>query len=485
MKILVVSPTPSHPQNAGNRARIYKLLLNLKEQGHEIHLLFDDREYSSDHVTSNSDIRAMAQTWHKVHFPRIFPAWPFSTLSATSPSPQKLHRIEKHFCFIARTFKELYYFVQGNLWYLRKPFYFVRANAWRLRYGPGRILKATFPSLYEILHPKFRRIINMKSKLVSKSRLEQNEFREGKRQSNGQPSEIDKWYNPQIDRTALHLHGKYKFDVVIAEYVFMSKALENFDNNVLKIIDTHDTFTDRSSKYEDLGITDNFFSTSAAEEAKGLNRADKIIAIQNHENRFFRTLTDKEVVTIGHSVELSEPETRREIRKEILYIGTGNSANVQGINSFLEDTLPLIRSRVPEIRLTLAGHICEFVDNQVGVERLGEVRDIKQAYDKADVVINPAIVGTGLKIKNVEALGFGKILITNSHSAEEFDTERPPCLVADSPEEFANKIVDVMSNLGLYNHLAMEAYKFAKRYNERQLDATKHLLDSRKAEASQ
>ena len=38
------------------------------------------------------------------------------------------------------------------------------------------------------------------------------------------------------------------------------------------------------------------------------------------------------------------------------------------------------------------------------------------AYDKADVVVNPAVVGSGLKIKNIEALGRGKVLVITSHS---------------------------------------------------------------------
>lgn len=43
-KILVISQTPTHPQNAGNRTRIVNFLLALKEQGHEIHFVYLNRE---------------------------------------------------------------------------------------------------------------------------------------------------------------------------------------------------------------------------------------------------------------------------------------------------------------------------------------------------------------------------------------------------------------------------------------------------------
>lgn len=44
MRILVVSPTPSHPQDAGNRARIHAVLSDLKAAGHRITLCLLDRE---------------------------------------------------------------------------------------------------------------------------------------------------------------------------------------------------------------------------------------------------------------------------------------------------------------------------------------------------------------------------------------------------------------------------------------------------------
>ena len=66
VKLLVVSPTPSHPQNAGNRTRIYHMLRYLKSLGWEIHFVLDRREFSSSHVCRKVDKRAMRRTWDSV-----------------------------------------------------------------------------------------------------------------------------------------------------------------------------------------------------------------------------------------------------------------------------------------------------------------------------------------------------------------------------------------------------------------------------------
>jgi len=502
VKILVVSPTPTHPQNAGNRARIYRLLASLKSQGHEIHLLLDNRESLSNHVTSNADIGAMSKTWHEVHV--CEPLLPWGAKDEKHPSLSrngstsfadrfrgwrtKSHNAYQCFRKYLRRFHEL---IRKNLWRLRIPFHLLKGNAWRLRYGPGRVMKSHFPSVYGRLHPQFRRIVKPKAEIVRKQVLQKQATQiqavhapasdnpvtevETKPPVDQRP-DIDRWYDPRIDSMALYLHKKHKYDAVIVMYVFMSRVLENFDRDVLKIIDTNDCFTERNEKLESKGISDTFFSTSATQEAAGLNRADRIIAIQEKEYRYFQSLTDRDVVTIGHAVELIAPVPRRETIKNILYVGSGNIINIHGLKSFLDHALPLVRARFPEARLIVAGNVCNFLPDHDGLDKLGELADIQNAYALADVVINPAMGGTGLKIKNVEALGRGKILITSSHGAEGVGAENPPFLIADSAAEFAARIVDIMLDLNRYNELREEAYRYARRYNQRQFDAIGSLL---------
>ncbi len=54
-KILVISPTPTHPQDAGNRARIFSLLSGLKAGGYQVHFAFVKTEVG--------DEVAMAGAW--------------------------------------------------------------------------------------------------------------------------------------------------------------------------------------------------------------------------------------------------------------------------------------------------------------------------------------------------------------------------------------------------------------------------------------
>ena len=71
-RILVVSPMPSHPQNSGSRARVYRLLKNLQSLGHEIHFLNCDREYGFRHVEKHADVEAMKNEWDRVFYVEMF-----------------------------------------------------------------------------------------------------------------------------------------------------------------------------------------------------------------------------------------------------------------------------------------------------------------------------------------------------------------------------------------------------------------------------
>jgi glycosyltransferase involved in cell wall biosynthesis len=433
--------------------------MQLKEQGHEIHFLLADREYASNHVKSKQDYAGMLEAWDKVYAAPLF----FNL-------PNFFHPIT------------------NILWRLKTPINPVIGNIWRVRVAlfwlltrPSKILKYGFPALYKKLKPAYDRWRSARAAKAyadaeqNTDTIKPNET-ELKAKADKSGLSIERWYNFKLDKFVQKLHAKNHYNVVIAEYVFNSRVLNNFGDDVLKIIDTHDIFTDRNQRYEKEGLSDTFFSTTQEEEAKGLSRADKIIAIQEKEAAFFRSIVDREVVTIGHTVELQAPISKQETGKNILYVGSGNIANIEGLKWFIKEVLPSVLQKVPEAQLLVAGNVCQFLEKETGVVMLGEIKTLKEIYDKGDIVINPGAVGTGLKIKSIEALGLGKILVTHSHSAEGLDSSVSPFIAADSPREFAEVIVKVMTDPDYMSKLAHQAYEYARGYNKNQLEACRALL---------
>lgn len=475
-KVLVVSPTPSHPQNAGNRARIYGMLKELKRQGYEIHFVYDDRESYNKHVKKSPDIPAMSQEWDRFYYS-----------SPLVGMPEPVYHFFRYIGGKAQYLKKPFYLISGNIWRLRKPLYLISGNIWRIQKIMhnlinlpdriigicGLVLKRNIPSAYRIIKPYFpdkkASIVILNERIDEKLSKKQN--KQNKVNNPINHSQIDDWYNFKLDRFIKKLHEKNNYDFVVAEYVFMSRVLNNFDDKVIKIIDTHDVFTDRNEKYAKMGINESFFSTTKEEESRGLNRADRIIAIQENEAEFFRGVTDKPIFTIGHFVEQKGLTIKSYFKKTILFIGAGNLANIDAAEKFILNIFPLVKKRIPECQLVLAGNMCSFIKDYEDVVKLGEVDNLNTPYEFAGVVINPTGIGTGLKIKNIEALGQLRPLILSKHSAEGLDSTEGAFLVAEDDNDFSEKIVRVLSDEKCREELISNAQKFIKKYNQNNLVA--------------
>jgi glycosyltransferase involved in cell wall biosynthesis len=110
---------------------------------------------------------------------------------------------------------------------------------------------------------------------------------------------------------------------------------------------------------------------------------------------------------------------------------------------------------------------------------LGPVENLREAYARANVVINPMVIGTGLKTKSVEALSFGRPLVTTSCGAEGLEAGAGEAfLVADGAEEMARALALVLKNTEYASRLGRTAQAFAAQWNARQTEALRLLLAS-------
>jgi glycosyltransferase involved in cell wall biosynthesis len=368
----MISPIPTHPQNAGNRSRIYRLLCSLRDMGHEVHFLYINTEVA--------DQEGMQQCW-------------------------------------------------GDNFYLA-PYKF-----------PSRSLSMYMKRMKFIFERGFR---DMKP--------------------------LDFRYDKSLDDFLTVLSRKKQFDVVIVEYVYWSRALNCFDSSVIKVIDTHDVFVRRHLMYLNENEKYYGFSTSEKEEARGLSRADVIIAIQEQEREYFSRITHKKTITVGHIGPLEKLTHKKSLEKTILFVGSRAGHNIHGIKHFISEVLPSVRTRIPDVQLTLVGDVCRSIDDCEGCLRLGEVADLRPIYAKADVVINPRHFGTGLSIKTIEPMGYSKPVVTTSMGSIGLeDGANKAFLLADDPIDFAQSVIKVLTDDQLVDNLSTNAYEFVKRWNEASL----------------
>jgi len=403
--ILVITATPTHPQNAGNRIRIYKLLSLIREKGFKIHLLYDDREKYDWHVRERPDEASMAACWDA---------------------------------------------------YYRVPF----LKLWnKVEWVVGCGIRAVSERLYRVIGGWLLKL---------KSRSTTIAFHTG----------LDNWYNFRLDTCIERLKEEFTYDAILVEYAYLSRALLHFkDEPVLKIIDTHDVFTGRKEKWKVFDQIYGWVNFTEKQEKQALERADIIIAIQEQESAFFRRLVNRDVATIGHSVTLHDPQVTPDGRKNILFVGALNGVNHTAVVYFIEKIFPKVKVKVPKARFLIAGHICEIIDPARDVHFLNELPDLDKIYAKADVVVNPTLFGTGLKVKSIEALGYAKPAVFTPVAAIGLEAgENSAFLVGKDADSFAEAVSSILTDDATAQTLARGAAAFAREYNDQQARKLSQLL---------
>lgn len=288
---------------------------------------------------------------------------------------------------------------------------------------------------------------------------------------------LDDWVDPAILPALRELQQAHRFDTVFVEYVFASKAFEAFPSGCLRVLDTHDRFASRHRTYLAAGQKPQWFSTSLSEEARGLRRADVVVAIQDREAEAFRAQlgadTTPQVTTVGHLLDLDATVTSPDTASAVIF-GSGNPLNVEGARYFVERVMPSVRARRGDFTLYLAGDVGRGVADAPGIVKLGRVAHVNDAFGAAAVTVNPVRAGTGINIKLLEALAASVPNLSTESGLRGLEAHRDDAIRAvpdDDPAAFADALLALLDDRAAAQALAQRGHALARRWNAAQMTA--------------
>jgi glycosyltransferase involved in cell wall biosynthesis len=271
--------------------------------------------------------------------------------------------------------------------------------------------------------------------------------------------------NPLIQK---NIHAAWKLNqvcrshlpaLVIVEKIFSTvPAVTIAKHHKIPVwLDVHDLYTISEAGITD-AVRDRFSGITTDDEVRLLRQYDTLIAIQHNDAGLLRKLLPgKNIILAMHPVGTHSGNHTEKLPFRLLFVGSSAQHNVEAIRVFVDEVLPKVALVCPETELEVCGSVVSSLEANVPNVRLtGVADDLAVHYAQANIVINPALSGSGLKIKTVEALAYGKCLVTTPIGAEGLANAEQAMAVVE-PDRMHETIIRLLYNteqIKQYEHSA-------------------------------
>ncbi len=203
-------------------------------------------------------------------------------------------------------------------------------------------------------------------------------------------------------------------------------------------------------------------------EKKILSEVDLLIPISDEDRKGFDQLGHTlPVMVIPTGIDISNyPVNEDENRVLLFFIGALDwGPNQEGLDWFFREVWPEIRLKFPGLSLDLAGRNPAYyfsgrnLPENVRLE--GEVEYAKEFFHKHTVMIVPLLTGSGIRIKILEAMAMGKIVISTRIGAGGLEAIHGEHLfLADTPAEYVSIIENLQTGQYHLQNMGQKARQF-------------------------
>jgi glycosyltransferase involved in cell wall biosynthesis len=174
------------------------------------------------------------------------------------------------------------------------------------------------------------------------------------------------------------------------------------------------------------------------------------------------------VIPNGVDIEKYKPlPSPAENAPSLMFVGNmGYPPCVDAVVYFCQEIFPRIRQRIGAAELWIVGRdprpeVLQLNGN--GVHVTGRVDDVVPYYQKSTVCVVPLRAGGGTRLKILEAMALGRPVVSTTIGCEGLGVvDGEHLLVADTPEQFAEKTVNLLLEKKLYERIVVNGRKLVE-----------------------
>lgn len=290
-------------------------------------------------------------------------------------------------------------------------------------------------------------------------------------------------YNPAIQDAVREAVNQVQPDVIVASTLDVVEYLFDYLPQIPSILIDHNCefgVLKRSTSFvsgklkqwrHELG-----WRKAARWEAKVCRKFDAVIMPTEEDRQlmvdYAPDLTNISVIANAADTSLYDPACWAPERNRLVYQGAVTySANLDAIEYFASEIYPLVARQIDGVHLVVTGRTgnvdVSHLTEERGVKLAGYVDDIRSELYRSAACVIPLRKGGGMRLKIPEAMAAGVPVVSTSMGAEGLDcVDNVHLLIADTPQDFANAIIRVLTDPALCETLRRNGRELTeKRYS--------------------
>lgn len=197
--------------------------------------------------------------------------------------------------------------------------------------------------------------------------------------------------------------------------------------------------------------------------------SDAIVAITSEDQKIIQSHTEKPTQVSLTGIDINQYEminNENVVQNSIFHFGSMDwIPNQEAVDWFLENCWNRILEFDPNCTFVIAGKNIPNRYRKGQYKNVHVIENVEKAidiYQKFNIMIVPLLSGSGLRIKLIEGMSYGKPIVTTSIGAEGINyTSNKELIISNDKDDFCESICNLLQNVSKRTSLSIHSHEFA------------------------
>lgn len=146
-----------------------------------------------------------------------------------------------------------------------------------------------------------------------------------------------------------------------------------------------------------------------------------------------------------------KPQNKKPKKNSILFCGALDvRRNADAVIWFAKRVFPLVRRKLPDVQLNIvggrAGSEVRQLGSFAGMNFIGDIKDIRDAYSKNSILAAPYKFGGGTRLKILECLSMQVPVVATPAGVQGINLHNIPSIFIANEQDFAKQTINLLEN---------------------------------------